>query len=772
MDRCPYKGLLPYTEDDAPYFFGRDTERRVIGDNLRASRLTLLYGESGSGKSSALRAGVAYDLRNDSEYAIVVFPRIQKGEAVDSWRDDPVAGLTRAIHESLSSLLTRPLKPPFKPLPPESKPATVGNAVPPSSTGDVASFGAAPERNVVGSAIKALPGRRRAPQSRAADARVSISAEQVPAGIATSTDLPGLLEEYVDAVGRNLLIVLDQFEEYFQYHPDDAGPGTLAGELPRLVNRRDLPVNFLISIRQDALACLDRFKNQIPNLLTNYLRIEYLSPASAKAAILKPLGKHNEEVEIGRRTLDAIRGHLSAGEQVNPDWTLQAALPAPLDPALSEAVKQGRALFGDSTLLRDIPQVSLFMKDEVAEAVVQEIIQAQKEPTQDGGEPAGVPDDGKQEVQAAYLQLVMTRWWEKEVEARSTEMRRQTLTELGGVRRIVEEHLQKTLTGVKLLTPEAIARVFGQMVTSSGRKIALTVSELAGSDLSKTAVASVLEELLRARIVTAVPPPRGSAEGEKCYEFAHDVVAKAALKWVRVRRVEAAEREATKARRRSWALAGLVALAVASTYVAFRAYRRQAAQSKELKKTQTELRKKTGQIEGLVQTLTKLTNYGWAPQKVTSILETDKVNPTIRVLSDQSSQADAALKGLLPPPSSEGRDAVTVEYFPKDVDSQKVEAALRALGFKLASGATKVPDLPTNAIWFAPRVRVDDVKRVAYVLIRAGLQIRGICPFNNTAFPEPLIQVGASHLLQDRPPITVEALRNVRNAGDFPCHEQ
>ncbi|HMD83918.1 MAG TPA: hypothetical protein VKO18_04360, partial [Terriglobia bacterium] len=113
MDRCPYKGLLPYTEDDAPYFFGRDTERRVIGENLRASRLTLLYGESGAGKSSVLRAGVAYDLRNDPDYAIVVFPRIQKGEAVDSWRNDPVAGITRAIHESLGGALTRRLKPQF-----------------------------------------------------------------------------------------------------------------------------------------------------------------------------------------------------------------------------------------------------------------------------------------------------------------------------------------------------------------------------------------------------------------------------------------------------------------------------------------------------------------------------------------------------------------------------------------------------------------------------------------------------------------------------------
>src|SRR5215208_262623 len=58
----PYKGLANYTEHDAALFFGRDREREVIIANLKARRLTLLYGESGVGKSSLLRAGVMADL--------------------------------------------------------------------------------------------------------------------------------------------------------------------------------------------------------------------------------------------------------------------------------------------------------------------------------------------------------------------------------------------------------------------------------------------------------------------------------------------------------------------------------------------------------------------------------------------------------------------------------------------------------------------------------------------------------------------------------------
>ena len=50
--RSPYQGLIPYTIEDAPFFFGRSAERELIVANLIAGRLTLLYGASGVGKSS------------------------------------------------------------------------------------------------------------------------------------------------------------------------------------------------------------------------------------------------------------------------------------------------------------------------------------------------------------------------------------------------------------------------------------------------------------------------------------------------------------------------------------------------------------------------------------------------------------------------------------------------------------------------------------------------------------------------------------------------
>jgi len=100
----PYVGLSYYTEDAADMFFGRDTERKVVIANLRASRLTLLYAVSGVGKSSLLRAGVASRLRElairslnetgSAHYIPIVF---------NTWRDDPLGGLILEIEKTIPS---------------------------------------------------------------------------------------------------------------------------------------------------------------------------------------------------------------------------------------------------------------------------------------------------------------------------------------------------------------------------------------------------------------------------------------------------------------------------------------------------------------------------------------------------------------------------------------------------------------------------------------------------------------------------------------------
>ena len=87
----PYKGLSAFDDSDldALLFFGRERECEIVVANLIASRLTVLYGPSGVGKSSLLRAAVARRLRELPEAPlVVVFSR---------WSEDPASALAEAV---------------------------------------------------------------------------------------------------------------------------------------------------------------------------------------------------------------------------------------------------------------------------------------------------------------------------------------------------------------------------------------------------------------------------------------------------------------------------------------------------------------------------------------------------------------------------------------------------------------------------------------------------------------------------------------------------
>ncbi|WP_330338893.1 WD40 repeat domain-containing protein [Streptomyces sp. NBC_00557] len=64
---CPYRGLAPYRQEDARWFFGRERSTSALVAQLRAAErtggLVMLVGASGAGKSSLLNAGLVPALR-------------------------------------------------------------------------------------------------------------------------------------------------------------------------------------------------------------------------------------------------------------------------------------------------------------------------------------------------------------------------------------------------------------------------------------------------------------------------------------------------------------------------------------------------------------------------------------------------------------------------------------------------------------------------------------------------------------------------------------
>jgi len=86
---CPYRGLLHFREEDAPFFFGREVpvERRM--EEMQRQPFVAVVGASGSGKSSVVRAGLVPKLRRDRDTAwetVILVPT-----------DQPLNALARAF---------------------------------------------------------------------------------------------------------------------------------------------------------------------------------------------------------------------------------------------------------------------------------------------------------------------------------------------------------------------------------------------------------------------------------------------------------------------------------------------------------------------------------------------------------------------------------------------------------------------------------------------------------------------------------------------------
>ena len=64
---CPYRGLEAFGEEDARFYFGRESSVQRLLEKLKQARFVAVVGPSGSGKSSLVRAGLLPRLRAGGE---------------------------------------------------------------------------------------------------------------------------------------------------------------------------------------------------------------------------------------------------------------------------------------------------------------------------------------------------------------------------------------------------------------------------------------------------------------------------------------------------------------------------------------------------------------------------------------------------------------------------------------------------------------------------------------------------------------------------------
>lgn len=423
--KSPYQGLTPYDEADAPFFFGRERETKLITASLFASPLTLLYGASGVGKSSILRAGVLKGLRERKDVLAIVFAR---------WQADPLAQLRTAIAQATLPFIGK---------------KRLGV-----------------KQTAQKKAIQLL--------ARAPSAKMRIGTRNRRNDLA----LNELVSSCSRLAKRRLMIILDQFEEYSLYHPNT---DALDEELPAAIAISDLSASFLLSLREDAVAQLDRFEGRIPALFNNFRRIEHLDRAAAKRAITEPLKRYNE-----------LRERQSA--------------PISIEPALVEEV------------LNQVRTGQLVVSTTAGTGAVT---------------PTSINEDRQGRIETPYLQLVMTRLWTQERDLGSSLLRTATLSQLGGAQRIVLTHLDGVMSNFSDQEKDLAAKVFNQLVTPSGTKIAHLLRDLSDyAGVSSDELKPLLEKLSRGsdrilRPVASLP----EFPDEPRYEIFHDRLGAAILDW-------------------------------------------------------------------------------------------------------------------------------------------------------------------------------------------------------------------------------------------------
>ena len=93
-DRNPWLGLASFTEDTRQYFYGREDEVAELSRRVQRKLLTVLFGQSGLGKTSILRAGLVPRLR--AQGYCPVYVRIDYGRAAP----EPAEQIKQAIADT------------------------------------------------------------------------------------------------------------------------------------------------------------------------------------------------------------------------------------------------------------------------------------------------------------------------------------------------------------------------------------------------------------------------------------------------------------------------------------------------------------------------------------------------------------------------------------------------------------------------------------------------------------------------------------------------
>ncbi len=288
--RNPFPGLRPYQMNDSDLFFGREDQIHELLSRLRRERFLAVLGDSGSGKSSLIRAGL--------------LPRLKAGFMVsdpDGWRiaimtpgDDPIRRLSTAL--------------------------------------------CSPDALLLGE------------NAAQADLQTSLCHATLNRG---SNGLVDVVRESHLPDGFRLLVLVDQFEELFRFGSQSRGepPSTAARNFVRLLleaaAQRDIPIYVSITMRSEYLGHCAPYLG-LPEAINDGLYlVSRMTREQLRDAICEPIAKCRGQVS--NRLVNRLINDLGDQSDQLPVlqhalmrlWSLDPSQPATLDLEDLEAERIG-----------------------------------------------------------------------------------------------------------------------------------------------------------------------------------------------------------------------------------------------------------------------------------------------------------------------------------------------------------------------------------------------------------------------------------------------
>lgn len=383
LDSRPYKRLDFYRAQDAPFFFGRQQEIQQLSSLIHAHRLVLLYGASGTGKTSLLLAGVVPFLGQTAARYKFIYVR--------AFLEEPSLTIGRLLQRELP--LDHPQnQAPVQPRKPRDLLAlrrTIHEAFNESELRDLCAQ--------MGIEYEDLSGTNRRDRARElityferrgrlaelVDVCALLRPQLTWPGHASQEDgtpedgtAPQALLESVravtDALNTTLVIVLDQFEDLFNRF-DLRQRAAFFRELGLLYNDTGVPIKFVLSLREEWLAYTGEMEPYIAEIFRTRMRLLPLSRQQARQAITGPVERLEiayEPALVERLLDDLMRGHSGPESAMVMPPQLQLVCHALYERALAG---NGRITLADYEALGGVPGVlGRYLEEELRRFMPQE----------------------------------------------------------------------------------------------------------------------------------------------------------------------------------------------------------------------------------------------------------------------------------------------------------------------------------------------------------------------------------------------------------------